>query len=76
MLKLEDEEEDITGRDGKLVQFYLTLLGKDKLLVIYIFLKVCVCVSNTIQYMVDDCCVCRQSTSRSSEVISEVMLQR
>jgi hypothetical protein len=35
----------------------------------HVFLKVCV------KYRVDDCCVCQQSTSRLSEMISEVMLQ-
>ncbi|EED91448.1 dead-box RNA helicase, partial [Thalassiosira pseudonana CCMP1335] len=37
VLKLEEEDED--GGNGNLMQFYLDLPGKDKFLVLYVFLK-------------------------------------
>lgn len=39
ILKLEEEKEDKAQKDGKLMQFYLSLPKKDKNLVIYVFLK-------------------------------------
>ena len=45
VLKLEEEDEDggnVVGKggEGNLMQFYLDLPGKDKFLVLYVFLKV------------------------------------
>lgn len=43
VLKLEEDEDAVTGgaaADGHLMQYYLDLPGKDKFLVMYVFLKV------------------------------------
>ena len=43
VLKLEEDEDEIAGGaagDGNLMQYYLDLPGKDKFLVMYVFLKV------------------------------------
>ena len=42
VLKLEEDEDvrGAAGLDGQLMQYYLDLPGKDKFLVLYVFLKV------------------------------------